>query len=218
MKAILFDMDGVLIDSEVFYMENNMIWMQELGFTGSFDDILSAIGTTMQKTGEIYAAFFHGKYSVDDILKANDDYYARVKPNYSTMLRIGIKECVQELKKQGFKLAVCSSSSHDIITDVLKSTGLIDYFDYYVSGEQFKKSKPNPEIYEHASQLLGVPIESCVVVEDSPIGIEAGKRAGMTVIAMSHPLIPLDQSNADKIVENGISLLSELLGNKAESH
>ena len=100
-----------------------------------------------------------------------------------------------------------SSSPMDSIEEVLNACGLSDAFEYVVSGEQFKESKPEPDIYLHALDLLGLPANRCCCVEDSVPGITAGKRAGLTVIAKREERFGFSQDAADKIIDQ----LPELL-------
>ena len=94
------------------------------------------------------------------------------------------------------------------IEEGLNACGLSDAFEYVVSGEQFKESKPEPDIYLHALDLLGLPANRCCCVEDSVPGITAGKRAGLTVIAKREERFGFSQDAADKIIDQLPELLT----------
>ena len=99
------------------------------------------------------------------------------------------------------------SSPMDNIKDVLAACGLSDAFEYIVRGEQFVQSKPEPDIYLHALDLLGLPANRCCCVEDSVPGITAGKRAGLTVIARREERFGFSQDTADRIIDTLPDLL-----------
>ncbi len=203
MKAVLFDMDGVLINSERFYMDGTLNWMRELGYTGTYDEICTIIGTTMQVTYEMLVEMLDNRYTIDEITVVNEKYFDIDHPlDYSTIAKPGAIDLLKRCKELNLKVALCSSSSIDSINKAVDGCGFRPYLDFIVSGEQFKESKPNPEIYNHASLVLEAESKDCVVVEDSQYGIEAGKAALMTVIALKDECIPNKQDEADYIVSH----------------
>ena len=112
------------------------------------------------------------------------DEWAHKRPrDYQALINPGAVDTIRELPRRGVRVALASSSPMDSIEEVLNACGLSDAFEHVVSGEQFKESKPEPDIYLHALDLLGLPANRCCCVEDSVPGITAGKRAGLTVIA-----------------------------------
>ena len=136
------------------------------------------------------------------------DEWAHKRPrDYQTLINPGAVETIRELPRRGVRVALASSSPMDSIEEVLDACGLSDAFEYVVSGEQFKESKPEPDIYLHALDLLGLPADRCCCVEDSVPGITAGKRAGLTVIAKREERFGFSQDAADKIIDQ----LPELL-------
>lgn len=203
MKAVLFDMDGVLIDSERFYMKGTLEWMNELGFKGTYEDVCSIIGTTMLKTYQMCAKMLDNRYTIEELAAINEKYFLVDHPlDYSTIAKVGSIELLKYCKSVGLKVALCSSSSLVNINAAVDGCGFRPYLDFIVSGEQFEKSKPNPEIYIHAAAELNVMIKECVVIEDSLYGIEAGKAAGMIVIALNDECIPNKQDEADYIINH----------------
>lgn len=200
MKAVLFDMDGVLINSEIFYMEGTLEWMRELGFTGTFEEVCEIIGTTMQVTYEMIVDMLDNQYSIEFVQEKNETYFKNHPLQYETIAKPGAINLLKRCKELGLKLALCSSSSSKSIDAAVKGCGFEPYLDFIVSGEQFKQSKPNPEIYLHAAEVLGLNPTDCVVVEDSQYGIEAGKSAGMKVIALCDHRLHNKQDEADIIV------------------
>jgi HAD superfamily hydrolase (TIGR01509 family) len=114
---------------------------------------------------------------------------------------------IRELHEKGYKLACCSSSSPDYIDRALTDMEIKQYFDVIVSGHDFEHGKPAPDIYLYARDRFGLKSGECLVVEDSPIGIKAGKQAEMTVVARRDHVFGMDQSAADYHVDS----LEELL-------
>jgi HAD superfamily hydrolase (TIGR01509 family) len=96
----------------------------------------------------------------------------------------GLVEFLKELKAKGVKMAVGSSGPRANVEFVLDRCGIAEYFEAIADGDMIAKGKPDPEVFLLAAKLLGKSPDECIVVEDAPVGIEAGKRAGMTVIAM----------------------------------
>lgn len=122
--------------------------------------------------------------------------------DYATLLNPGVKETLIELGRRGVRLALASSSSHRNIARVLADCGLGGFFEVVTSGEQFHESKPNPEIYLHTLESLGLSAIDCCCVEDSLPGIAAGRAAGLTVIAKREERFGFTQDAADAIIDS----------------
>lgn len=200
-KAILFDMDGVLIDSETYYCQGTIDWMRKSGYQGNEDEIYTILGTTMEVTYQILQRLLKNQYTIEQLTEINETYFKENPLSYSKILMPGVKELIDFLKKNQIKMAVCSSSSLETIRTCLGECGILDCFDYIVSGEQFERSKPDPEIYLHARDIFQLKSEECIVIEDSCLGIEAGVNADMKVIALHNPKFKQDQSKATWHIE-----------------
>ena len=137
------------------------------------------------------------------------DIYSKV--DYKKIFRQEALTVVKELKKHGYKIALASSTGPKLIARIVEETGMRPWFDLIVSGGQFKQSKPNPEIYHYTAKTLGVAEEECFVIEDSTVGIEAGKAAGMTVAAIRDDRFGFDQSKADHQMDSLLEILDYLL-------
>lgn len=217
-RAVLFDMDGVLVDSETYYCEGTFRWMKELGFQGEQKEIYCMLGTTMEVTYQMMQKLLGYTHSLDKIQEVNETYFKEHPIPYKEIMIPGVKELLLFLKEKGIKTAVCSSSPLDLIEKCTEECDIRKYFDYIVSGEQFKNSKPDPEIYLHAAEVFGYQPEECLVIEDAKLGIEAGVNAGMKVIALHNPKFMQDQSKASWQSEtmSGIQTIisQEISGNK----
>lgn len=118
---------------------------------------------------------------------------------------------MRELHERGVKCAIASSSYRELIDELVDIAGIADVLDYTISGHECSAFKPDPEIYLRAMEALGVEPAECLVIEDSPMGIEAGKRSGARVLALRpHEGVNLDQSAADTIIDNLTDILSAI--------
>ncbi len=201
-EAVLFDMDGILYDSEAYYMNGVIEVMKSLGYTGDEKALHATVGTTFEQTFQIYYDLLEGKYSMQEIIEVNKAYFSSHEMDYKGMMFPGVKEVLQLLKQDGRKIACCSSSPLETIQVSLEEMGIASLFDFVESGECIEHAKPYPDIYLKAAESFGIAIENCVVYEDSKLGIEAGKRAGAFVIARRDDRFSQDQSGADVIVND----------------
>ena len=208
-KAVLFDMDGILYDSEGYYMAGITDFMHDLGYKGDDRRILDVLGTTMQVTFEMLSDMLEGRYTPKEVEEVNNRYFLVDHPlPFRDIMFEDIPEVLEGLKKMGLKMAVCSSSPLDIINESIDAMGIRKYFDLVVSGEDFTASKPDPAIYLYAAKHLGLKPEECIVYEDSAMGIGAGVNAGMFTIARTDKRFGQDQSKADLHVDNAKGLLA----------
>lgn len=200
-QAVFFDLDGVLIDSEYFYLLQNQKFLQMHGKKVREEDLYSVVGTPMQKTYEmIHSYFIEDGWSMEQLMQRYDAYWDTIHLNFADILNPTVRETLTALKEKGLQLGLASSSTMEGIQKVIRECDLGSFFSVVLSGDQFRMSKPDPEIYLTCAATLGVAPQACVVVEDSVYGIEAGKRAGMKVIAMKERFHH-DQSKADAWVE-----------------
>ena len=204
-KAVIFDMDGVLIDTELYYWNEIRRFSEDLGLGITKAELDAQVGQSHQ-TFQRNVAFWlerAGKGVVDPETaeKVFDDWAQDHVKNYDELLNPGIHETVEELKCRGVRLALASSSTLSNINDTLEGCKLTDAFELVVSGADFTESKPNPEIYLHTIRALGLAAEDCCCVEDSVPGITAGKAAGLTVFAKREDRFGFSQDAADVIID-----------------
>lgn len=202
MKAVLFDMDGVIIDSEMFYMKGTYDWISKRGFKGKLEDTFRLIGTNMEGTYNLLYEMLNKKYSISEIDEENRKYFLENPIDYKAILNPYVKEILIFLKEHKIKIAVCSSSPKRTIEKALKACEILEYFDFIVSSDEVKKSKPNPDVYLKACEVLKVSNQDAFVIEDSSMGIEAGKNANIKVMALKDHYFGQDQSKADFIFED----------------
>ena len=210
-QAVIFDMDGVIVDSERFYYDQLDEMYSAEGIFVPREELCRAVGASYKEFESNLVRWFAmgGVDLSPEEAEARYDAWAAVHPaDYAALLNPGVRETVAELKGLGVRVALASSSPMDNIMHVLEVCGLSDAFEHVTSGEQFLESKPNPEIYLHTLDLLGLPAASCCCVEDSVPGIAAGKAAGLTVIAKREDRFGFSQELADVVVDSIADILA----------
>ena len=196
-RAAIFDMDGVIVDSEIVYNDYLLEFAQSKNPSVVMEQINPMVGLSRKDSWTVFQnAIGNGQpwEELAEEFKALDIYS---KVDYKKIFRPEALTVVQELKKRGYRVALASSTGPKLIARILEETGMRPWFDLVVSGNQFKRSKPDPEIYHYTAKTLKVSEEECFVIEDSEVGIEAGKAAGMVVAALRDDRFGFDQSKAD---------------------
>ncbi|HEL0027134.1 HAD family hydrolase [Streptococcus equi] len=209
-KGIIFDMDGVLFDTEPFYLKRREAFLTSKGIRIDHLSPKDFIGGNLQQIWDKVLAEQVTANEARDIAAAYEDYKLCHKPPYQELMFKEVKSCLKDLKGQGLKLALASNSSRCDILLALESSHIKAYFDLTLAREDVTAGKPNPEIYNKAAQALGLAKEELVVIEDSQKGIAAAKAAGLKVLAIKDKRYGIDQGQADQCIDS-IKQLCELL-------
>ena len=209
-KAMLFDLDGTLVDS---------MWMWEaidIEFLGAYgyecpDDIQRAIeGMSFSETAVYFKERFDLPLSLDEI-KAVWTRMSIDKYRHEVPLKTGVLEFLKYCKENGIRTGIGTSNGSEIVDAVLTSLKVKEYFDAVVTACEVAHGKPEPDIYLEVAKRLGVQPENCLVFEDIPAGIMAGKAAGMPVIAVeddfSADLMDEKRELADAVISDYRELL-----------
>ena len=182
-KAIIFDMDGVLIDARDWHYEALNKALSMFGMAISrFDHLITYDGLPTKeklKMLSLEKGLPNGLHSFINELKQQftiEEVILKCRPVFHHQYALA------RLKSEGYKLVVCSNSIKDTITIMLTKAGIIDYFDFYLSNQDVKKSKPDPEMYNTAIGKLGLKKEECLVVEDNENGIKSALAAGAQLL------------------------------------
>ena len=218
-RAVIFDMDGVLVDSEAFYWRELRDFAAASGLEVTKEELNAQVGMShadFQRTLQRWWAHSGRELSPQ---QAEDTYnvFAAARPrDYRGLMNEGVPQTLAALRERGVRLALASSSPLANIRQVLAECGIDHAFEHITSGEQFERSKPDPQIYLHTLDLLGLPASACCCVEDSVPGIAAGIAAGLTVIAKREDRFGFSQDNAHTIIDTIPDLLcvGELLGER----
>ncbi len=210
LEAILFDCDGVVADSEAYW---NMIDREHLQFygvpdyQGEYKEFV--IGKSFFLSDSFYREKFGIEATVEEMMAQRTGvgirYYSEVIPLYE-----GVIDVLKQLKADGLKLALATSSVSQLILPMLKRHGIEEYFDAIITGERVKNGKPHPDIYLLAAESVGVAPENCLVVEDALAGLQAGNSAGCITVAIPDPRW-LDVAEFEGKSQHKIENISELL-------
>lgn len=197
-KAVIFDMDGVIIDSELEYLKKDLEFAQSKNPAVKLEDLFGMVGSSREDSWSCLArAIDNGQtwQELRDEFRSSRDVYSEM--DYQRIFRPEITGLLEWIRERGLVLALASSTQMPIIQRVLTENHIDHYFKIVVSGAQFKRSKPDPEIYHYTAARLGLPESECLVIEDSTFGVTAAHRAGMKIAALIDERFQFDQSLAD---------------------
>lgn len=182
-KAVIFDLDGTLVDSMGIWKEIDIEFLSARGIE-YHDDLQEKIeGMSFTETAVFCKEYYHLSESVEE-LKAIWNQMAEKKYRCEIQPKPGVIEFLNVLKEQGIKMGVATSNSEELIRAVNEAHHFDDYISCFVTSCSVKKGKPAPDVYLEAARQLGVSPDECLVFEDIVKGIEAGKNAGMKVCAV----------------------------------
>ena len=197
-KAVIFDMDGIIIDSELEYLKMELEFARTKNPQMQLEDLFGMVGSSREDAWSCMARAVHNGQTwqqLRDEFRASVDVYAQM--DYRRIFRKEIPGILDRLQEMGLRLALASSTGLPIIHRVLTENNIRHYFEEIVSGAQFKRSKPDPEIYHYTAEKLNLPENQCLAVEDSTFGVTAAYRAGMHIAALYDSRFHFDQSLAD---------------------
>lgn len=181
-EAVVFDMDGVIFDSETLLIDGWVAATKADGIPDVEETCHACLGTNDAETKEIFLMTYGQDFPYDAYEEDARRYYHRKADGGMLPQKKGVKELLTFLKERRVKIALETSSSKELVLQEIEEGGLLPYFDCIVCGDMISRSKPDPEIYLTACEKLGVkPINACAV-EDSFNGIRSATRAGMTAI------------------------------------
>ena len=202
--AVIFDMDGVLVNSEPFYVEVEQKNFKKLGLNVTQKEHITYQGTATDLMWKKIIEKHELPHTVEELVEMTN---SMVTPYFDSLDSIepmpGVREFIQFLYKKNIPLGLASSSYPNVIEIILRKTGLKKFFSAVVDSQMAGSSKPEPDIFLLTAEKLGVNHENCVVIEDSTNGIKAAKRAGMYCIAFAGPGSEhQDQSDSDRIIQD----------------
>ena len=203
MKAFIFDMDGVLIDTEPVHHAAEKEVFAHYGILTDDAELATYAGTTHGWLFEDISRKRGVEVPLPEAVARKDQLFFAAMERADLQPIPGIPQLLRRLRALGVKMAIASSSSDAFIASVVDRLQIRSYFDVLVSGENLPKSKPYPAIYTLTARRLGVRPRDCVVLEDAAQGVQAAKGAGMYCIGFDSPdsYGGQDLSLADRIVQ-----------------
>ncbi|MCL2402762.1 MAG: HAD family phosphatase [Coriobacteriia bacterium] len=210
-KAIIFDMDGVIFNTEVIARR---LWREvfiEYGYEFSDETYKRLIGLPMHASYQLLTEIYGKGLPIEEMAKKQDTLWQKTTSGKKTELKSGVFEILDFLKSHEVPCAVGSSTYHDEVEERLKINGLRDYFDVVVGGDYVEHAKPAPDIFLKCAEYLNVQPADCLVIEDSKNGLIAANAAGIPAV-MIPDLIPADEvDDLEFVMYVSLRELEELL-------
>ena len=208
MNYIIFDMDGVLLDSEPMHQEiiYEVFQLKGIPFDKAYIETLT--GMSAFPMWEKVKHDAQRSESVEELIKFHRDYFFKRLPEVKVPLVPHVKDVLKKFKNEGKHLSLASSSGRKLIDIFTQQTNIAHYFEVIMSGDDVQYSKPNPEIFLKVAQWYGLPATQFTVIEDSTNGVKAAKSANMKCIGFDNPLSGgQDLSQADLLIHSMQELL-----------
>ncbi|NVN78233.1 HAD-IA family hydrolase [Enterococcus avium] len=203
LEAIIFDMDGVLVDSEYTYFQSKSQILSEAGHEVEDSYHFQFMGTTSDYMWEKMKQEFSLPLSVAEYIQQMTALRQAMIKRDGIRVIPHVQEFVKGLSQAGLKLAVASSSSLAEIKVNLAEIGLSEYFSEVVCTEEVEHSKPAPDVYLAAAERIGIVPENCLGIEDTKNGTGAVRNAGMVCVGFANPAFPKqDLAFADRVVSS----------------
>lgn len=192
-KAIIFDMDGLMIDSERVTFECYQEILKGMNLTMDEEFYKTLLGKPLKGIYQRFYDVYGNDFPIEDVIK---DVHALMAKRFETEgvpIKTGLKSLLEYLKENNYKTIVATSSNRERVDTILSQAQITDYFDDSICGDEVTKGKPNPEVFLKSCQKLGVNVDEAIVLEDSEAGIQASYDAGIKVICIPDMKYPEKQ-------------------------
>lgn len=212
-STIIFDMDGVIVDTEPVHKYAFFVHFKELNIEVSDDFFSTFTGQSTKNVYQILKDKFNLKEEINDlVLRKRAIFNDAFDTKPDLYLIAGVEDLIKDLYQNNIELILASSASHSTINKVFNRFNLNNYFKEKISGEDFPKSKPDPAIFLHAAALSSSEKENCMVIEDSTNGVQAAVSANIKVMGyVSENSKKQDLSKANFICENFADINAEYI-------
>jgi len=180
--GVIFDMDGVIIDSQPMHFLGDRLTLLHYHVDASFEELQRYAGTCDKNRYKIWKEKFHLEPSVKELIEYRDQTIQELMGSSNIEATKGIMKLLLDIKENSMKLALASSSTYEFIDTVLSKLNIKELFDVIVSGDDISKGKPAPDIFLKAAELISCAPNACVVIEDSTNGVNGARNANMKCI------------------------------------
>lgn len=215
-KGIIFDLDGLLVNSEKLYWQANIQAGKEAKLGMPHDSYLKLYGAPVSTMQAFYHQYFKNTAERDRFIKRTDDLVWQWTDQGKLKLKAGVQTALDKFKQLGLVMAIASSNYEDVLQHDLWVTGIRNYFAFHLSYLDVQKgkikAKPAPDIYLAAARKTSLPAASLLVFEDSSSGVQAAKNAGLKVVMIPDLLAPSekDRRNATLICKDFNEFLKKI--------
>lgn len=202
-KAVLFDMDGVLIDTEVTYRYRLEEFCKKYHYPYTMEGLDRLVGCSHEMGIQLIKEMVNGLVTPEKFWEQWNQSLIDEPIDYLRIRVDGAMEVMEYLKANGYRIGLCSATEKEKIISEMQEAELFGYFDAITSGHEVARSKPYPDVYLETIKRLQIEAEECIVVEDSTYGITAAKAAGVSyVFARYVSELIIDQREADEVIDH----------------
>jgi beta-phosphoglucomutase family hydrolase len=209
--AVLFDMDGVIIDSNPYHKDAWFEFCRRYNVELKEEDVPRKIYGNTNKAALVDV--FQREFSPEESYRMSEEKEAIYRDLHRPDINLipGLETLLKAFQQHHIPLAVCTNAPVANLDFMLEETGIRPYFEVLIDASRVSKGKPDPEIYLKAAQLLNMPPDRCIVMEDSTVGVEAGLRAGMKVVAITTTHTAAELSHTDLVIADFTELTVDKL-------
>jgi len=208
-RGIIFDMDGLMFDTEKLYFNAWIVAFKEKGYTIDPHLFMDILGFTIEDIKSIFLKFLDNEAEFYYLKGLRDEHVAKHLATYGVPVKPGLTELLDYLKAKQYKMTIATSSEREKASFYLGQTKVADYFDQIVCREMVERGKPEPEIFLKACEIIDIDPPECLALEDSPAGILAAYRAGVKPVMIPDLVKPDD--TVKKITYAVVSTLADVI-------
>ena len=194
LELVIFDMDGLMIDTEPISKEGWRLAFERHGFELDFEFYSRLLGRNLVTAKELMSEYYGPSFDFEKVRKTRMEHMENHIKEKGLTTKKGLAFVLDKINELGLKKCVATSTEWNSMVRKLSSLNLMDHFDGFVSGDQVKVGKPDPEIFLAAAQLIGIEPAKCVVLEDSPAGVAGAFAAGMRAIVIPDMVQPDEET------------------------